>query len=411
MLRSGLQKLWFGLPRLKEVSFACLWLLALGVLPVKASALDIRVRLFSHTEIKHLRLGNHFGSFSLLAANPEGEVIDTVFDLYDATQQAALEIAVGPYGLELRSGEQLIGRFHRLLLLPAFDTAVFQVRASGQHRIYRGRLDIWPRDEQLFVVNEVEIEEYVAGVVESEGGHIPSYEYFKAQAILARTFAIRNWRKHGAQGYNLKDDVSSQVYHHMAYLQNAPNIRTAVAQTLDTIVVDADCTPIQALFHANSGGETAPSEDAWQTKISYLRGKQDPFSLKGPSARWEKRIGQKQMLDYLRRAFGSEVSDMVLKKALLNLPAHSRVGTLIVADKKLKMREIRNAFQLRSAFFSVEESGEEFILKGRGFGHGVGLAQDGAMEMAKQGYCYQDILYFYYTGIELDQLSAYLDQL
>lgn len=380
-------------------------------IPSIASALDIRVRLFSHTEIRHLRLGSHEGTFSLLAANSEGTLIDTIFDFYDPGLQPALEVAIGPQGLELRTGQQLIGRFHRLWLLPSFDTAVFQVRASGQHRIYRGKLEIWPRDGQLFVVNQVNLEEYVAGVVESEGGHIPAYEYFKAQAILARTFAIRNWRKHASQGYNLKDDVSSQVYHHMAYLQNAPNIRSAVFQTTDTIVVDKECSPIQALFHANSGGETAPSEDAWQTKIDYLRGRPDPYSLKGPSARWEKHIPQKQLLDYLKKMFGAEVSEVALRKALLNLPANSRVGSLVVEGKKLKMKEIRMAFQLRSAFFSVEESGDEFVLKGRGFGHGVGLAQDGAMEMAKQGYCYQDILYFYYSGIELDGLSAYLNQL
>lgn len=408
----------------EQLSWSMIWLRAISSSRVRSllflssvllgfvnpiHAIDIRIRLFSHTQLKSVKLGSEYQAFYLLAAKSNGEIIDTIFDLRSKSTNTILDLQVSKDQILLKQGASTLGSFDRLILQSVEDSSVFNIRNGSKLRIYHGKLDVWVDRGDLLVVNEVDLDRYVEGVVESEGGHVPAFEYFQAQAVLARTFAIRNWNKHSSNGYNLKDDVSSQVYHHMAYLQNSSNIKWAVRMTQDTIAVDDNCQPIQALFHANSGGTTAASEDAWQSKIEYLRSIDDPYSLKGPSAYWEKRIPQKELLTFLGQRMSRNLNDIALKKELLNLPKNRRVPNFKLGDRKLKMRDIRYEFKLRSAFFSVEEDGDDFILHGRGFGHGVGMSQDGAMEMAKQGLCYKDILSFYYSGIQLDALSAYID--
>lgn len=371
---------------------------------VRGEEKHIRVKLFSTSKFQKASINAIEGKYYLLAFRKDGSSIDTIVDLGHQWQN--FEFLRKGKSIHVSGSGNRLGPFERIRLLPApNDSCIFGIKVNGKQREYTGRIDAWIQESKLLIVNEVPIEEYVAGVVESEGGHVPSFEYFKAQAILARTFALKNWEKHSSYGYNLKDDVTSQVYFHRAKNKYSDMILEAVDLTRDTVLVDIECDPILAVFHANSGGHTAPSEDAWRTRISYLRGRPDPYSLEGPSARWEKRILKKDMLSYLSSKSNLPSNDIRLTKALLNIPEGKRMGSLTLGDSKLKTRDIRTKFKLRSAYFSVQEDGEYFILKGRGFGHGVGMSQDGAMVMASEGYGYRAILSFYFIDIEFDTLD------
>ena len=365
---------------------------------------DIRVRLFSSQKLQRIEIKAYEGEFVLMALRGE-EVVDTVCDLFAADH--SIEIKRQSNKLNVYERGLGLGSFDRLQVWFSDSLDIQQLLVKDKERIYRGKLDVWSSGGELLVINEVELEEYVAGVVESEGGHILSLPYFKAQAVLARTFAVKNWNKHSSYGYNLKDDVTSQVYHHMAYLRHSDQIRLAVQQTRDSILLDNECEPILAAFHANSGGQTANSEDAWLSEISYLRSRPDPHSLEGPSAKWEKRISQREFLNYLAKKFNTAPDDILLRKAILNLPREERLADIVYKERRVRLKDVRKAFKLRSAYFSVKEDGNDFILLGRGFGHGVGMSQDGAMVMAGKGFDYKDILYFYFSRVELDQLRFY----
>ena len=339
-----------------------------------------------------------------MASQANGEIIDTVVDLLSSKSTAVLIEAKGSK-IQLKKGESPLGLYHRLFINAEDSLSIVSIKANKPERFYKGHLELWAKDGELILVNVVNIEEYVAGVVESEGGHLPAYEYFKAQGVLARTFAMKNLEKHIKEGYNLKDDVSSQVYHSMARHRHSENIRSAVFETRDSVLVDLNCVPILAAFHANSGGQTANSEEAWLTPVPYLRSKEDSFSLKGPSAKWEKRISKKDFYSYFASQMGLNSQDLELQKAILNISYTKRLSTFKCKGKSLPLKNVRRHFNLRSTFFKVEESGNELILRGKGYGHGVGMSQDGAIIMSDYGYCYKEILYFYYSQVDLEEIS------
>src|SRR5690606_2725872 len=151
------------------------------------------------------------------------------------------------------------------------ETAHYLIRGTGPERMYEGVLEIRVHEGNLLLIGEVGLPSYIAGVVESEGGHSPQFEYFKAQAVIARTWLLRNWDKHIEKGYNVTDDVSSQAYYSMAYLQYSDLIRDAVKETGDSVLVDTSGKAILAVYHANSGGITSNSEDVWLEELDYLR--------------------------------------------------------------------------------------------------------------------------------------------
>ena len=119
----------------------------------------------------------------------------------------------------------------------------------------------------------------------------------------------------------------------------------------------------------------------------------------------EKKISKADFVAYFARALGVSASDKGLQKAVLNINMKQREPWFEYNGKQVKMRNVRTQFRLRSSFFSVSDLGEYILLKGKGFGHGVGLSQQGAMEMAREGKSFEEILLFYFKGTHLGSIS------
>lgn len=368
-------------------------------------AIDIKVKLYSNKTIDKAIVTPTSTNYYLIALDDSLNPIDTIIDLYEESTGNTLYFTNTNGLLDVNRIKQSLGKYEALLLVSKKREKTFVISAAGKERIYNGNLQFRVYKGHLQIVNIVDLEQYVSGVVESEGGHIDTYEYFKAQAILARTFALKNWEKHTSEGYNLKDDVSSQAYYSKCYLQNKDNIIKATYATKDTVLVSKECDLILTAFHANSGGQTANSEDAWVSKVSYLRSKEDKYSAGQPSYTWEKKIDKKQFLSYFKRQFGVKDDDTAFEEAVLSFTQKSRMSYFSYEGKKLALKRVRTDFKLRSTYFSVEESGDNVILKGKGYGHGVGLSQDGAINMAQQGFTCKEILYYYYNNVELENLN------
>ncbi len=366
---------------------------------------DLKVRLYSDQEVQRLMLTTDSVDYLILALNEDLETIDTIHDIYVADPARTFVMSRKAGGVNLKWGDQDIGTYSALRFLGLDTLQQFRILANRKERSYYGNILIRPADKALYVINEVNLELYVAGVVESEAGHVPEFEFFKAQAVLARTFALRNLEKHSKDGYNLKDDVSSQVYHSRAHYTHKELIERAVEETRDSIVVGIDCRPILGVFHANSGGFTVASEDVWFQAIDHLRSVEDSFSLNVGSYNWEKRIEADRFYNYFARMFGVK-NDLQLQKALLNLNRDQREAYFMFAGKSLKLTKVRSAFRLKSTYFTIEPEGKDLILKGHGFGHGVGMSQDGAIEMSKKGYSYKSILRHYYRNVEIESIQS-----
>jgi stage II sporulation protein D len=139
----------------------------------------------------------------------------------------------------------------------------------------------------------------------------------------------------------------------------------------------------------------------WKAPLPYLQPVSDPFCSNSPNAKWEKVIKRDEWIAYLiSRGFQREQ----IQQSGLNFSPSVREKFFMLGDKRSEMTDIRKDLKLRSAWFSVTTEGDSVFLRGKGYGHGAGMCQEGAMEMAKKGYVYVDILHFYFTDVIIDSI-------
>jgi stage II sporulation protein D len=184
------------------------------------------------------------------------------------------------------------------------------------------------------------------------------------------------------------------------------SIRMAVDATHSLVLVDADIKLIQATFHSNCGGETVNAEDLWGRSQTYLRATVDTFCTAAPHATWTKNLSRTEWLGYLQRKYSLRTGDSAQLYAVLNYEPQCRDLYLGNSWPLVPLKNVREDLGLKSTFFSVRTEGEKVVLEGRGFGHGVGLCQEGAMKMARAGKSYTDILHHYYTSVHLVDLTT-----
>ncbi len=368
---------------------------------------EVKIRIFSTTNITKTIVSTDYGLYHLIAYDKDLNILDTVYDVFPLDSIRTFNFSKSGNEVKVSRGKESIGVYNAVRLVSEDATREFRIQANRKNRVYEDALQIRVFNGYLQLVNVVNMEKYVAGVVESEGGHVNELEFFKAQAVLARTFALKNLEKHQSEGYNLKDDVTSQVYFSKAHYKNSDCILEAVDLTRDTLIVTEGCNPILGVFHANSGGQTVGSDHAWYTAIEYLQPQQDSFSVGVGSYSWEKKISKKSFYDFVARSMKVS-NDISLHKALLNFNQSTRQAYFVHKSHRLKLTKFRTHYNLRSTFFSIKESGDYVVLKGKGYGHGVGMSQDGAIEMSKRGYSYREIINFYYYGTELESIENIL---
>jgi len=262
---------------------------------------------------------------------------------------------------------------------------------------YEGAFNLLPSNGKIQVINKLPLEEYVAGVVEAEGGANKPLEYYKVQAILSRTYALRNHERH--VGYDVCDGTHCQVYHGIS--KKDLDIFTAARATENLVIVDSTAQLITAFFHSNCGGQTCSAQDVWKANLSYCVGKKDPYCMGMSNSTWEKRMSANEWTTYLKtKNISLSDSDECIAGSM-NCTASKRPLFYLHNNTSLATKDMRADLKLKSAYFHIEEFENEIILHGRGFGHGVGLCQEGAMNMAKKGKSAEDIIHFYYSGVHI----------
>jgi stage II sporulation protein D len=273
-------------------------------------------------------------------------------------------------------------------------------------RTYDDDLEIklTPDKKQFLLVNKVDLENYIAGVVGSEAGKGNSLEYYKLQAILCRTYLLTHVNHHILEGFQVCDDVHCQAYFNRA---SEENIVKAVFTTKGLVVVDNNLNLITAAFHSNCGGETCNSEDVWAMSTTYLKSVKDTYCQKQSQAHWERIVPLEDWNAYLQLKHKYPVVDSFNYSGNTSF-TQSSGRAIYFKDKELKipLKNIRADFKLKSTYFSIEQIGDSVKFRGRGYGHGVGLCQEGAMQMSRLKYSYEDILHFYYKDVHLVDVSA-----
>ena len=249
-------------------------------------------------------------------------------------------------------------------------------------------------------VEQIELEEYLVGVVAAEMPASFNSEALKAQAVLARTYALKKISK----GEKLTDTVSTQAYIDKNEMQNKwgneyskyyNKIVSAVNSTKGQ-VVKYNGNYIEALYHSTSNGKTENAKEVWGQDIPYLKSVDSSWDKKTTSYL---KIENKEF-NTLMKVLGINF-DKNTNIEILSRDESGRVSEVKVADKTYTGVEFRTLLNLRSADFdiSVTDNGVEIIT--RGYGHGVGMSQYGANEMAKLGYNYKNIINHYYTNVKI----------
>jgi stage II sporulation protein D len=309
----------------------------------------------------------------------------------------------------LKTLEHTIGSYHSIKIKSRDGEAAFKIKSvspESKVRTYHGdvEISIGADRKQFLLINKVNLEEYIAGVVESESGTRTSLEYYKLQAILCRTYLLANLQRHIAEGYEVCDDVHCQAY---LSRNTEEDVSIAVEATKGLVVVDNDLNLITAAFHSNCGGQTCNSQDVWAVSTSYLKSIKDTFCLKQPHARWQRSIPTEDWKAYLQLKHKYPVEDSLkFAGATSFAQPYNRSVYFMDKDMRIPLKVIRADFQLKSTYFSVEQRGDSVVFAGRGYGHGVGLCQEGAMRQAKLKRSYKDILLFYYKDVHLVDLTA-----
>lgn len=268
------------------------------------------------------------------------------------------------------------------------------------------------------VTRELPLEDYLIGVLSGEAGAEKSLEALKAQAVVSRTFALKNAGRHGSDGYDYCSTTHCQRFVAGARKGLA---RKAVASTAGMILADRQGRPIDAYFHAACGGRTADIESLWGVRPgpAYLRGVRDDFCAEMPHHNWTRTIDAEKLRRALQMDERSRVGSRIASIRVARRDAGGRAELVIVQGERrvelsgweFKMIVGRHlGWQtILSSFFEVRREGDSFVFTGKGFGHGLGLCQEGARGAARAGLGFDRILMHYFPGariVSADRISS-----
>ena len=260
-------------------------------------------------------------------------------------------------------------------------------------------------------VATVPVEDYLLGVLSVEAAVEDEIEALKAQAIVSRTYAIKNIGRHASEGFDLCSNTHCQQYI-SGDARASDRMRRAVADTVGEILRDANGQAADAYFHAACGGYTANFESLWGTPgPSYLHGVRDDYCVTMPNHNWTDEIPAVRLAEALASDpltdAGRRVDDIVVTKKDTTGRAE------IISIEGERRRQVRGwQFNLivgralgwnvlKSSRFSINRKGATFIFRGSGFGHGLGLCQNGAHVMARRGARSEQILAKYFPGARI----------
>ena len=364
----------------------------------------VNIRIYSQTKIQSLTISSEVGFYSVWSNGVE---------VTNTTKFPLIKFTYVNDSVEVKTFENVIGKFKRVKLSSPDIIKSFRIKLilpERKPRFYDDNLYITAEQGELKCINEIALDDYIAGVVQAESGRRAFQEFYKVQAILARTFALSHLQKHALEGFNLCDHTHCQAYFGKT---SELDIMKAVTDTRGKVVVDENLNLIDAAFHSNSGGQTVNSEDVWGSKLPYLRSVNDSFSVKMPNAKWERKMAKEDWLSYLQLKHNYPIQDSSARRLAFSFKQESRKPFLEANNVKVPLKNVRMDLQLKSTFFSIVDQGDTIVFKGKGFGHGVGMCQEGAMRMAKLGYKYPDVINFYYQKtqlVDLHKLSFFKDE-
>lgn len=295
---------------------------------------------------------------------------------------------------QIYSDNQIVG--HRVTLEPTSGELV-----TWQGKRYRGAIRFVAKGDRLRVINVVDLETYLRGVVPAEMQASWPLEAVKAQAVAARTYTLASLQP--SQDYDVCATIECQVYNGVA--AEHPRSNQAIEETRG-VVISYGGTYAKTYYHSDSGGMLASSAEVWGNAEPYLVAQAD-VSQSSTHENWQKNLDP-TLISTSLKAQGKDVGTVTAVRILeytesgrvARLEVNGSAGSTVVEGTTLT--KMLRAWGLKSTRFSMTAA---LTAKGSGWGHGVGMSQYGAKALAESNYNFKQILVFYYPGTTLQRLS------
>lgn len=311
-------------------------------------------------------------------------------------------------------------------ILVVFGVGGFSPAAKQQTKVFKGEdipIRVYLHETDKIVM--MSLEEYIKGVVAAEMPAEFDIEALKAQAVAARTYAVKNMALFGGQGLASHPgaDVSTDHRESQAWLSQV-QLKTRwgpfkfghywdrIAQAVDEtrgLIITYSGEPINAVFHSTSAERTASAQEVWGFDYPYL--KSVPCSWDAASPRYAET--KSITVAELEQRLGADAGVLAAAQngnntiaQIIDRTESGRVDKVRIGSKTFSGISVREKLELRSANFSVEAKGSSLVFKTLGYGHGVGLCQYGANGMAKDGHDFREILTYYYTGVAIKDIHG-----
>lgn len=258
-------------------------------------------------------------------------------------------------------------------------------------------------------IEDINLENYVVGVVAGEMPAEFELEALKAQAVASRSYALKKISDNKNSSYDVVDTTSNQVYLDCLelkdkwkdkYVMYSNKIKKAVNDT-SMEYLEYDGKVANTMFFSTSNGYTEDSNVFFSEDIPYLKSVDSIWDKDvNSNFNYEMSFNLKDFYNILGLSYSDRLKVVVLERSNSN-----RIIKIKINDKEFSGRDVYNKLKIRSTDFEIVQDNNRVIVKTKGFGHGVGMSQYGALGMARSGYNYKDILNHYYSGTKLKKLE------
>lgn len=290
-----------------------------------------------------------------------------------------------------------------IVLIPFFVIKTF-TKKDNINMKYMSSKTIKVKNENTGKIKEIPFENYIIGVVSGEMPASYEIEALKAQAVAARSYAL--YHMNGKE-YDVTNTTSSQVYLEENdlkkkwkedYDKNIKKIEKAIKETNGEYLT-YNGEKVDAMFFAVSTGKTENSEEVFISKLPYLRSVSSTWDEKSPAFTDSVTLSLKDFYKNLNLPYDDNLNIEILEKT-----STGRTKKLKINNNEIKGRDFQTKLKLRSNYFEIIRKEENITINTKGYGHGVGMSQFGANEMAKEGSDYKKILKHYYEGTEISKI-------
>lgn len=294
-----------------------------------------------------------------------------------------------------------------IIFIPYIIVSLF-IKTDDIKFYYTEGMNVRVKREETNRVEVVPFEDYVVGVLAGEMPVSFELEALKAQAVAARTYVMKKMSDNKNEDYDIVDTVQNQVYISDQELQNKwqdkyqeriNKIKTAVLETKGEYL-SYNGKVIEAFFFSTSVGKTENSEDVFKQALPYLRSVDSTWDEEvSPVFNDSKEYSLQEFFERLNLKYSDQI-----KVEVLNTTSTGRIKNIKINDQEFTGSEVYKYLNLRSTFFEINQIGSNVVINTKGYGHGVGMSQYGALAMAKKGYKYDEILKYYYQNIQIEKI-------